>query len=253
MADWLADLHIHSLLSPCADIEMTPHHIVRRAGESGVNLLAITDHNVSANVLPAVNKGQEYGVVVWPGVEVECQEGAHIVVLFDGMRKLNSFQQLIDKNMSGLQNNPEKFGGQFVVDENDDFVREEERLLLAPVNLSASQVVTAVDDIGGICVAAHIDRPSYSLLTYLGFLPPDAGFAAAEISRHSLKELTEKKLSPLISNLPYLTNSDAHTMEEFLSGPKNLLVMEEPTIKEFKLALMCSGGRRIEAGKFIAG
>ncbi len=250
MQSWLADFHIHSLLSPCADIEMTPHHIVCRAAENGVGLLAITDHNVSGNVRAALASGQEYGVTVWPGLEVECQEGAHIVVLFDGMRKLLTFQGVVDQNMSGLKNNPEKFGGQFVVDENDDFVCEEERLLLAPVALTAKQINKLAGEIGGVAIAAHVDRPSYSILTALGFIGPDDGFAAAELSRHALKELGEKKLCRLVGGLPYLTNSDAHTMDEFLYGPKNRVYMHEPTIKEFKLALAGSDGRMVEAGQF---
>ena len=45
MKTLLADFHIHTLLSPCAEIEMTPHHIVMRAAQYGVDAVAITDHN----------------------------------------------------------------------------------------------------------------------------------------------------------------------------------------------------------------
>lgn len=41
----IGDFHVHTLLSPCAEIEMTPHHIVMQAAEYGIQLLAVTDHN----------------------------------------------------------------------------------------------------------------------------------------------------------------------------------------------------------------
>ena len=43
-----ADLHNHTLLSPCGDIEMTPAHIVEAALTKGYDIIGITDHNISA-------------------------------------------------------------------------------------------------------------------------------------------------------------------------------------------------------------
>lgn len=248
MQRWVADLHVHSLLSPCAEIEMTPRHIVKRASENGINLVAITDHNVSGNVKAAIVAGQSYGVTVWPGVEVESKEGGHIVVIFDSLRKLKSFQDVLDENMTELKNNPDKFGGQFVVDEEDEFVREEERFLLAPVNIAADDIAALADELGGVAIVAHIDKPAYSLLNYLGFIAPGSGFVAAEVSRNSLLELADKKMHRLVGGLTYITNSDAHRMDEFLSGPRNHIYMKEATIKEFKLALSGAEGRYVEAG-----
>ena len=50
----IGDFHVHTLLSPCAEIEMTPHHIVMQAAEYGIQLLAVTDHNASANAVAAI-------------------------------------------------------------------------------------------------------------------------------------------------------------------------------------------------------
>ncbi len=251
MDRWVADLHVHTLLSPCAEIEMTPRHIVMQAAANGVNLVAITDHNVCGNVLPAIRVGQELGVVVWAGVEVETMEGGHVVVLFDSLKKLLKFQEVLDKNMPDMQNNAEKFGGQFIVDENDEFIKEETRMLLASVKLDVDALIALADSLGGVCIAAHVDKPAYSLLSYLGFIQADSGFVAVEISRNSLKELTEKKMAKLLGNLPYITNSDAHMINDFLTGPKNYIYMKQPTIEEFKLALKGLDGRKIEAGKKI--
>lgn len=244
----LADFHIHTLLSPCAEIEMTPHHIVMRAAEFGIGAVAITDHNASANALAAVKAGERYGVKVFPGMEVECLEEAHIVVLFDTLKQLNAWQQQVDGKMNGLANNAEKFGGQFVVDDDDNFIREEERLLLAPLRMTAAEVVREVERLGGMSIAAHIDRPSYSIVGQLGFIEPDFGFAAAEISAAGWRASKQSKLQRVAGYLPFVTDSDAHNIMDFVQGPKNLIAVEELTIAELKLALTNSSGRSWKAG-----
>lgn len=244
----LADFHIHTLLSPCAEIEMTPHHIVMRAAEFGIGAVAITDHNASANALAAVKAGERYGVKVFPGMEVECLEEAHIVVLFDTLKQLNAWQQLVDGKMNGLLNNAEKFGGQFVVDDDDNFIREEERLLLAPLRMTAAEVVREVEGLGGMSIAAHIDRPSYSIVGQLGFIEPDFGFAAAEISAAGWRASKQSKLQRVAGYLPFVTDSDAHNIMDFVQGPKNLITVEELTVAELKLALTNSSGRSWKAG-----
>lgn len=244
----LADFHIHTLLSPCAEIEMTPHHIVMRAAEFGIGAVAITDHNASANALAAVKAGERYGVKVFPGMEVECLEEAHIVVLFDTLKQLNAWQQLVDGKMNGLLNNAEKFGGQFVVDDDDNFIREEERLLLAPLKMTAAEVVREAERLGGMSIAAHIDRPSYSIVGQLGFIEPDFGFAAAEISAAGWRASKQSKLQRVAGYLPFVTDSDAHNIMDFVQGPKNLITVEELTIAELKLALTNSSGRSWKAG-----
>lgn len=227
---------------------MTPHHIVMRAAEFGIGAVAITDHNASANALAAVKAGERYGVKVFPGMEVECLEEAHIVVLFDTLKQLNAWQQLVDGKMNGLLNNAEKFGGQFVVDDDDNFIREEERLLLAPLRMTAAEVVREVERLGGMSIAAHIDRPSYSIVGQLGFIEPDFGFAAAEISAAGWRASKQSKLQRVAGYLPFVTDSDAHNIMDFVQGPKNLITVEELTVAELKLALTNSSGRSWKAG-----
>ncbi len=246
----LADFLVPTLLSPCAEIEMPPHHIIMRAAEFGIGAVAITDHNASANVLAAVRAGERYGIKVFPGMEVECSEEAHIVVLFDKLKQLAAWQKIVDANMSGLLNNAERFGAQFVVDEDDEFVREEERMLLAPLKLTAAQVLEQAAELGGLAIAAHIDRPSYSIVGQLGFIAPDSGFAAAEISTAGWRKGVQSRMQRLAGYLPYVTDSDAHNILDFVQGPKNLLQVEELTLEELRLALQHRGGRRLQPGKF---
>lgn len=251
MKTLLADFHIHTLLSPCAEIEMTPHHIVMRAAQYGVDAVAITDHNASANAAAAVEAAKSYGVKVFPGMEVECREEAHIVVLFDTLEQLASWQKIVDANMSGLKNNAERFGAQFIVDDDDNFIAEEERMLLGPLKLPAAEVIQKVNAMGGMAIAAHVDRPSYSLLMQLGFLPSDMGLAAAEISSAGIRELKEQKLKLALGGLNYVTDSDAHMMDSFINGPKNLITVKSLTVAELKLALAAEDGRSWQPGCFL--
>lgn len=251
MKTLLADFHIHTLLSPCAEIEMTPHHIVMRAAQYGVDAVAITDHNASANAAAAVEAAKSYGVKVFPGMEVECREEAHIVVLFDTLEQLAAWQKIVDANMSGLKNNAERFGAQFIVDDDDNFIAEEERMLLGPLKLPAAEVIQKVNAMGGMAIAAHVDRPSYSLLMQLGFLPSDMGLAAAEISPVGIRELKEQKLKLALGGLNYVTDSDAHMMDSFINGPKNLITVKSLTVAELKLALAAEEGRSWQPGCFL--
>lgn len=251
MKTLLADFHIHTLLSPCAEIEMTPHHIVMRAAQYGVDAVAITDHNASANAAAAVEAAKNYGVKVFPGMEVECREEAHIVVMFDTLEQLAAWQKIVDANMSGLKNNAERFGAQFIVDDDDNFIAEEERMLLGPLKLPAAEVIQKVNAMGGMAIAAHVDRPSYSLLMQLGFLPSDMGLAAAEISSAGIRELKEQKLKLALGGLNYVTDSDAHMMDSFINGPKNLITVKSLTVAELKLALAAEEGRSWQPGCFL--
>jgi len=55
MKKFRADLHVHTLLSPCAEVEMIPPLIVQKALENNNDLIANTEHNASANVRSAKN------------------------------------------------------------------------------------------------------------------------------------------------------------------------------------------------------
>ena len=48
MRAYRADLHVHTCLSPCGELEMLPRAIVARALELGLDILGICDHNAAA-------------------------------------------------------------------------------------------------------------------------------------------------------------------------------------------------------------
>jgi len=253
MKRFIGDFHVHTLLSPCAEVEMTPNHIVLRAAQNGISILAITDHNASGNVLAALEAGRKYGVNVFPGMEVESLEEAHIVTIFNTWEQLAAWQKIVDDSRRDLPpNNAKKFGGQFVVDAYDNFVCEEKKMLLGACQLTAAEVISKSRYLGALVFAAHIDRPSYSLLGQLGFIGEELALDAVEISRCNVSELKTNKLRPLIGSLPYMTNSDGHNISDFIQGPKNLLEIKEPSVEEIRLALKGEKGRKFRPGYFIS-
>lgn len=241
MKTFLAELHIHTVLSPCAGVEMIPPMIVSKALEHKLNLIAITDHNASAN-LPAVIKAAEgSGLSVLPGIELQTQEEVHILCLFDNLDKLASMQAIVDKAMPDLKNNIEFFGEQFVVDETGDFIRREERLLITSAQLSFEDAFHAVTDLGGLFIPAHINRQAFGLIYHLGFVPPELEIEALEISRHISLEKACREY-PHIQRYPLIQSGDVHFLDDFLGI--NRFFLQEPTISEIKMAFKGTNGRK---------
>jgi hypothetical protein len=118
-----ADLHIHSTLSPCAALEMSPAAIVRRARELGLDAIAVTDHNSMANAFIAAAIGEQEGLRVFFGLEAQTREDVHVLCLFQDHDQAERFDECIYGLLPNVQNNPEYFGDQVVVDAQDNIVR----------------------------------------------------------------------------------------------------------------------------------
>ena len=76
------DFHIHSCLSPCSDMEMTPHSIAGMSYINGLDIIAVADHNTARNIRAVSEAAQQYGVLVVPGIEAETAENIHVLCLF---------------------------------------------------------------------------------------------------------------------------------------------------------------------------
>jgi len=244
MQRFVADLHVHSLLSPCAEVEMTPRNIVWHAAEHGIDIVAITDHNSCDNVQAAMEAAKGLNVTVLPGMEVETKEEIHFVVLFDKLRQLLAWNQIVMAHMSGRLNDAKRFGAQFVVDAEDNLVRVKEEMLLTSLSLSAKEVAEQVDALGGISIASHVDRHVYSILSQLGFIPSDIKLAAVEISPRTNRQDIVQRI-PTLGRWPIVTSSDAHTIEDFVSGPKTVFLLEQPTVSEIRQAFDGQNSREV--------
>lgn len=239
---FIAELHTHTVLSPCAEVEMIPPLIIAQALARGINLLAITDHNACANVAAVQAAAAGTGVTVLPGMEAQTREEVHVLCLFDTLAPALAWEAELRAALPPLENDAEHFGEQFVVDAAGDFVRRESQLLLTSAHLSIEDVCLRVDQLGGLAIPAHVDRPAFGLLTNLGLVPPGLGLAALEVSRH-VHPLDAKKTFPQLKGYPLLQGGDAHRLDELLGA--NVFQMEAPTIAEIKLALAHAAGREI--------
>lgn len=244
MRRFVADLHVHTLLSPCAAVEMTPRNIVWHAARHGIDIVAITDHNAGDNVPAALAAAKGTDVTVLPGMEVETKEEVHLVVLFEKPRQLFAWEKVVAAHRSGRMNDTDKFGAQFVVDAEDNLVAVKEEMLLASLTLSLDEACAQVNALGGLAIASHVDRPAYSVLSQLGFIPPGLALTAVEVSRRVSPAEAAKRF-PAIGGLPVVTASDAHTIEDFLSGPKMAFNLEEPTLAEIRQALYNENSRGV--------
>jgi PHP family Zn ribbon phosphoesterase len=236
MRKFVADLHLHSVLSPCAAVEMTPRNIIWNASKQGIDIVAITDHNSCDNVHAAMEAAKGTSVIVLPAMEVETKEEIHLVVLFDKMRQLMEWERVVKVHMSGRLNDANKFGAQFVVDAEDNLIKIKEEMLLTSLSLNLSEVTEQVNALGGLCIASHVDRPVYSILSQLGFIPPGIKLAAVEISPRLTKEEALRRI-PALVGWPVVRSSDAHTMEDFIAGPKTVFFLEQVTLSEIRQAL----------------
>jgi 3',5'-nucleoside bisphosphate phosphatase len=245
MKTYRAELHSHTVLSPCAEVEMIPPLIVPAALEKGINLLAVTDHNASANVIAVQQAAREAGMVVLPGMEVQTREEVHLLCLFDTLEQLEAWQQVVDDHLPDLENDIEHFGEQFVVDAEGDFVRRELRLLLTSTDLTLEEAIRAVNAIDGLAIPAHVDRKANGLLALLGFVPTQVTVEALELSRHISIDVAPLRY-PQIRGYPLVQDGDAHRLNEFLGV--NEFVIESPTITELKMALRHQHGRTHRLG-----
>ncbi len=223
------DLHLHSCLSPCGDVDMTPNNIVGMAKLLGYEIIALTDHNSCLNTPAAVKAGEKLGITVVPGMELCTREEAHVVCLFPTVEAALDFGKLIHEKSPHILNRPEIFGEQLVLDEEDRIVGKEEKLLIAAADVGIYEVLPLARSYGGTAFPAHVDKDSYSITASLGEIPLEIGFTCAELSPRADREKV-MKMYPALTSLRLLQDSDSHYLENMLdAGP--VLELEENTAK----------------------
>ena len=206
------DLHLHSCLSPCGDNDMTPNNIVNMALLSELDMIALTDHNSCKNCRAAVALGKREGLCVVPGMELTTAEEIHVVCLFKSVEAAEAFSDYVARHSPPIRNKPEIFGEQLVLDDNDEEIGREERLLITASDIPVSNTLALARSFDGTAFPAHIDRSSYSVLSVLGVFPKEPGFLAAEITAQGdLGRL--KREHPILNELILLRDSDAHYLE----------------------------------------
>ncbi len=237
-----ADLHIHTCLSPCAGLDMSPRAVVLEAARKGLELIGVCDHNSAENVLAAKTAGREQGVTVLGGMEVASSEEAHVLVFFDRDDDLLRFQETVYRHLDGV-NDEKVFGRQVIADADDGVSGFCSRLLIGATSLTVEQIVAAARSAAGesLVIAAHVDREVNSIVGQLGFIPEGLDLDAVEITGR-MDSGEAKRRFPDCARYPVITGSDAHQPDDIGSAAL-CFTMEDGSLAEIKKALAGTGGR----------
>ena len=206
------DLHIHSCLSPCASNDMTPNNIAGMAHLAGVQVLSVCDHNTAEN-LPAVKKAcAKYGIRLLPAIEANTAEEIHILCYFPTVETALNMSDLLYENLPDIPCKEEYFGEQIIMNSEDEETGRLTKLLLNATQLTLQETVQETQNRGGICIPAHIDRDSYSVVSVLGVMPQSPAFPAVELADIQSKQLYLQQ-KHITTTTEILVSSDAHYLE----------------------------------------
>ncbi len=218
------DFHVHTCLSPCADVTMVPNEMAKRFVRCGVDWVGITDHNSCGNVRVFENVFSRYGIKILPGIEIQSVEEVHVLGYFSSVEVAEEFSKVIHLHLPETKNDPEVFGYQLLVDEEDHFIGMEEKMLSGSVNLNLKEIFELIKKFRGLFVYAHVDR-AFGVLNQLGFIPKVPAYDAIEyFGKAENLECTIFK------------SSDAHYLHQ-INSPKVEIEASKRDFKEFRMAI----------------
>jgi len=220
------DLHVHSCLSPCGDEDSTPANIAGMATLCGLNIVALTDHNTTKNCPAFFASAKKYGIIPIAGMELTTSEDIHVVCLFEHLEDAMRFDEYVDTRRIKIENKPNIFGNQDILDENDEKIGEEKYLLINATDISIEDAQRIVAAHGGVCYPAHIDRESNGIIAILGEIPPDSEFSFYEL--HSSENIEEYSEKYSIAKDRFIVSSDAHYLTDMRDKENYFVLEDEP-------------------------
>jgi PHP family Zn ribbon phosphoesterase len=214
---------------------MSPPAIVRAASRAGLNLIAICDHNAAANA--AAVQQAAVGVVGAPvviaGMEITTAEEIHILGLFPSAEAALAVEAAVQATLPRADRSYyRRFGRQELMDAAGAVIGLCPAMLAASTSFDLPAAIALVKRHDGLAVACHVDRPSFSVTSQLGFIPPDAGFDAIETSPQALEARIESFRS---LRLPMIFSSDSHYPSQ-IGGVKMAMAIDEPSFDEVRRA-----------------
>lgn len=244
MQQYKADLHIHTALSPCADLDMSPAAIIKTAKEKGLSLIGIADHNSTMNALAVKRLAEKEGIYVLTGAEVTTAEEVHCLAFFEREQQLLDFQHYLEEKILRIANPDGQLGDQPVVDEDENIVDMIPYWLPAALQTGISAIQQKVAALNGIFIPAHINRPVNGLFAQLGFMPPDLQFDALEFTGQTTAQAVRAayQLGP---ELTLISNSDAHFPEQ-IGASHSVFHMNDCSFAEILKALRQQEGRSVQ-------
>ena len=227
MTRYFYDLHIHSCLSPCGDEDMTPNNIAGMAAIKGLNVLALTDHNTAKNCPAFFEACKRQGIIPIAGMELSTEEDIHLVCLFEELDDAMRFDAVIEEHLLPIDNRPEIFGEQLILNGDDEPIGEVKRLLISPTDLPIDEAIRLARAYGAHVHPAHIDRETNGIMAVLGDIPPEYGFKVFELRERAnvdklsgtVEELNEKNI---------LVCSDAHQLWNISEAENSFMIDDEP-------------------------
>jgi PHP family Zn ribbon phosphoesterase len=248
-----ADMHVHTVLSPCASREMTPPAIVREASERGMAMIAVCDHNTAGNVRAVQEAAASIpdGPLVIAGIEITTVEEVHVLGWFPSSAEACAVADAVAEGLPPWRSLAVRTAGptaasswrepeQQLMDADGNETGIETLMLAAASRYTLSETVDLIHRHGGLSVAAHVDRRSFSVPGQLGFIPDDVPFDALEISAAGA---ARGRAADFASHgLPLVSSSDSHFLQELASGI-TMFEMAEPTFEEIAMALGNREGR----------
>lgn len=205
------DLHMHSCLSPCGGADNTPANLAGMCALAGLDIAALTDHNTCGNCRAFLEAAGAYGLLALPGMELTTAEEVHVVCLFPGLEQAEAFSAYVREHLPAIPNDAAIFGPQVLMDAADGVLGEETAFLAGATDIGVYQVSALVSDYDGFAFPAHIDRPSFSLLSNLGLWDPEMGFSLAELSVNCPAGFSSR---PDLKGVRFITDCDAHYLEQ---------------------------------------
>lgn len=218
------DFHIHSCLSPCADMDMTPHSIAGMSYINGLNAIAVADHNTARNIRAVTVACEEFGITVVPAIEAESAENVHLLCLFPTIEAAEKMGLLLEENLPPVKNRPDIFGEQIIMNEVDEKTGEIETLLINATNLTIEEIKKEVELLDGVCIAAHIDREKNGIVAILGCVPDELEFSTLEMSGEADFMIED-------DGYKYISDSDAHYLVN-IAEKVNFLEVNEISVAE---------------------
>ena len=222
------DLHMHSCLSPCGDMDMTPNNIVGMSKLLGLDVIALTDHNSVLNCEAVMKLGVENGLCVIPGMELTTMEEIHVVCLFPTYEKALQWNDYVKAHQMQFPNRVDIYGRQVIMNEKDEEIGEVENLLILATDISVMDVKTLVESYDGVCYPAHINRDSMSIISSLGDIPPECDFKTAEVSSSGDVEKLKERY-PILNDMLIVRDSDAHYLQN-MRDAENFFDLPQLTI-----------------------
>ena len=132
--------------------------LLNAALEAGIEVIGLADHGSVDQIDALRNLFNQNGIVVFPGFEIASSEKIHFVCLFDESKTCQELERILGRL---------------------DLLDPEDGIL--PTNLSSSQLIDKVNEIGGFIYAAHCTNDDGVLKRRMNHVWQHKGLLAAQI------------------------------------------------------------------------